>query len=221
MLGLFDSGSGGLNTVRLVKERYPEIDLVYLIDRENAPYGSKTEKEITEITKKNIERLADMGAERVLIACCTASTVYDRLPVWHREMSLPIIEETARAASNMTGNGRIAVLATERTVSSHAFALALGDCSVLELAAPHLATLIDRGVSDASDPLEKRRATEGLLYGIPCGTDTLILGCTHFSSLQKTIAKEAKGRGIRNIVDSAEIAAITLNKAFMQTKIYK
>ena len=55
MLGLFDSGSGGLNTARYVKEISDDVDLVYLIDRENAPYGIKTEKELISITKTNID----------------------------------------------------------------------------------------------------------------------------------------------------------------------
>ena len=54
MLGLFDSGRGGLNTVRYLKESKDDLDLIYLIDTENSPYGIKTEKEITEITKQNI-----------------------------------------------------------------------------------------------------------------------------------------------------------------------
>ena len=98
MLGLFDSGSGGLNTVRYVKELSDDVDLVYLIDRENAPYGIKTEKELISITKANIDRLTDMGARRVLIACCTASTVYQELGEKYKKMALPIIDAVAKRA---------------------------------------------------------------------------------------------------------------------------
>ena len=83
MVGLFDSGSGGLNTIRYIKEHAPDVDLVYLIDRKRAPYGIKTQEELTAITNENINTLCDMGAERVLIACCTASTVH------------PLIKESA------------------------------------------------------------------------------------------------------------------------------
>ena len=68
MLGLFDSGRGGLNTVKYLIDMNEADDLIYLIDRENAPYGIKTEKEIEEITKRNIDALVGMGARKVLIA---------------------------------------------------------------------------------------------------------------------------------------------------------
>ena len=91
MVGLFDSGSGGLNTVRYIKENAPDVDLVYLIDRARAPYGIKTEKELVGITSENIERLLDMGATRVLIACCTASTVHPQLSHGLKIISIPIV----------------------------------------------------------------------------------------------------------------------------------
>ena len=67
MLGLFDSGSGGLNTIRYIKKYFPSVDLVYKIDRENSPYGTKTQEKIIQITKNNIDDLMSRGAEKILI----------------------------------------------------------------------------------------------------------------------------------------------------------
>ncbi len=210
--GLFDSGSGGLNTVRYVKELYPDIDLVYLIDRENSPYGIKTEKEIIKITENNIRYLKDMGAERVLIACCTASTVWDKLKEEYKALSIPIIDAVALAAEKATRNGRIGVIATERTVNSHSFKKRLPKFKVYEKACGELVGMIDGGINDqtaAKNDIAKIDGMLSCLYGK--NIDTLILGCTHFPALEKTISELAYPHGIKSIVNSARIGADLLN----------
>jgi glutamate racemase len=207
VVGLFDSGRGGLNTVRYLRAA-GDVDLVYLIDRENSPYGIKTEKEIIEITKRNIDRLSDMGAERVLIACCTASTVYDKLSTEHKERAIPIIDAVAKAAKNSTRSGRIGVIATKRTVDSHAFENALTGCKAHELVTGELVGLIDGGLSDETVTADDEARLEKML--IPVLTkdiDTLILGCTHFPSLKQTIEKISSRYGAISVIDSARVGA--------------
>lgn len=208
MLGLFDSGSGGLNTVRYIKESADQIDLVYLIDRERAPYGIKTEEELVRITEDNIARLTDMGAEKVLIACCTASTVYDKLSKECRKRAVPIIDPVAKAAKNSTRSGRIGVIATQRTVNSHAFKKALEGFFVAEYALGELVGLIDGGLSDATVRKTDETALEAMLSTVLSQEiDTLILGCTHFPSLYNTITKIAKKYGVEHVIDSARVGA--------------
>ena len=215
MLGLFDSGSGGLNTVRYVKENAPDVDLVYLIDREHAPYGIKTEKEIVSITEENIERLTKMGAERVLIACCTASTVHGLLDKRLGDISIPIIDEVARAAKASTYSGRIGVIATAHTVRAHAFKSALNGCEVAEVALGELVGMIDGGLSDKTVTSSDEERIERMLRPILASSpDTLILGCTHFPALIKTIEKLTRPHGINSIIDSARIGAeILINES--------
>jgi len=208
LLGLFDSGSGGLNTVRYVKELSDEVDLVYLIDRERAPYGIKTEKELIEITEGNIKRLTDMGACRVLIACCTASTVYPLLSDECKALSIPIIDAVAKEAKKATLLGRIGVIATAHTVSSHAFKNALTGCKVSELATPELVGMIDGGLSDSTvDECTEKRIENIVRPVFESRIDTLILGCTHFPALKGTLAKIASKYGVKHVIDSARIGA--------------
>lgn len=219
MVGLFDSGSGGLNTARYVKELSDEVDLVYLIDRDRAPYGIKTEKELIKITEDNIERLTDMGAESVLIACCTASTVYHLLNDRCKALSIPIIEAVAKEAKNATRLGRIGVIATNRTVDSHAFKNALSCCEVTELATPKLVTLIDNGLSDRNIDRETERDVEDMIRPVlEANADTLILGCTHFPALKVTVARIASSYGVRQVIDSARIGAKALISAAKKIK---
>lgn len=213
MLGLFDSGMGGLNTVRYLKVSGDDRDLIYLIDRNNAPYGIKSEKELIEITKNNIKSLTGMGAERVLIACCTASTVHSLLPMQEKEASIPIIDTVAKEAKKQSQSKRIGVIATEHTVSSHAFKNALDGCFVKELALSRLVSLIDGGLSDDTVTEDDEKTLEDMMFPILSeNIDTLILGCTHFPSLILTISKISEKYGKIKIVDSARVGADILKR---------
>jgi glutamate racemase len=213
MLGLFDSGRGGLNTVRYLKKYKADGDLIYLIDGNNAPYGIRTEKEITEIATENVRLLTDMGARRVLIACCTASTVHPNLPKRYQEVSVPIITPIARATKRATRTGRIGVIATEHTVSSEAFRKALDGCSVKQLSLSELVPLIDAGLSDDTVTDADITRLEAMLEPIlKEDIDTLILGCTHFPALKNTIDKIAEKYGDIRLIDSAKVGADLLRK---------
>lgn len=213
MLGLFDSGSGGLNTVRYIKEMSDDIDLVYLIDRERAPYGIKTKKELISIAESNIQKLCDMGCERVLIACMTASTVYPYLKEEYRKIALPIIDAVANKAKNSTRSGHIGLIATDRTVRSRAFDKALRTYKLHSLALGELVGMIDSGLSDKT-VTEKDISELGVMLApiLSSGIDTLILGCTHFPSLKGTIGRIAEEYGITSLIDSAQTGAELLIK---------
>ena len=213
MLGLFDSGRGGLNTVKYLKDAGEDRDLLYLIDRENAPYGIKTEKEILKITENNVKALTGMGAQAVLIACCTASTVHHLLPDEERKVSIPIIQAVANEARSVTRRGRVGVIATDRTVSSGAFTKALPGLSVTELALGELVRRIDGGLSDATATTDDvLRIEDMLLPVLRKDIDTLILGCTHFPAIYNTVCGIAAKYGDVAIIDSARIGADTLIK---------
>ena len=208
MVGLFDSGSGGLNTVRYIKEHAPEVDLVYLIDRKRAPYGNKTVEELVKITNENIEKLHDMGAERVLIACCTASTVHPLLKESAAQISIPIISEISNKAKNSTRSGRIGVIATAHTVKTHTFKRAIAGADVYEYALQNLVTMIDEGLCDGSvRDAEVAKIAEMLNPVLKEGIDTLVLGCTHFPALIETIKKISAPYGVKTVIDSAKVGA--------------
>ena len=191
MIGIFDSGVGGIFAYNLVREAMPLEDIIYLADRKNAPYGTKTEDEILKFTKKNIQTLRNMGTKAILIACCSASTVYQRLNEEEKAIAIPIITPTARVAAQI--GERIAVIATRHTARSGAFSREIAkfsSCTVVELAEQPLVTLVEEGNRDGKisdgcgcylkEMAERIRVTEA---------DTLILGCTHFSHLEGEISK--------------------------------
>ena len=208
-LGIFDSGEGGNNLLRHARRRNKRDDILFLCDRANSPYGTKRDFELSGIVNENIRLLKGMGAEKIIIACCTACTVYDSLT--DTEGVQPILEETARAAARVT-DGKIAVIATGRTVASHAFKNALPRCEVTEIEAQPLVGIIDGGECDG----QHTRGTEQILHDILKrgeGADTLILGCTHFSSLSALCRRIGREYGIRHIVDSARVGASLIPRA--------
>ncbi len=166
-------------------------NIVYLADRKNAPYGTKTKEELIRLVESDVKRLSEYGCERILIACCTASTVHPHLPKELREISIPIIAPTAKAAS---GRESIAVIATRHTVSSSAFAKALSDISptsaAAEIEAGELVTLVESGGRDGHLSDDQIKTIKNIADRIKThDPDTLILGCTHFSHLEKTFAE--------------------------------
>lgn len=191
MLGVFDSGVGGYSAVYELRARLPRADILYLADRENAPYGTKNRPELIRLVTEDIRRLADRGAEKILIACCTASTVWDSLDGWARDISIPIIRPAAEAAARLARTG-IAVIATEATARCCAFKNAISAVSgiaVTELSAQPLVALVEGGARDGHIKKDDMTVISGIAEKIKeTGADTLILGCTHFSHLEKTLA---------------------------------
>lgn len=209
MIGVFDSGEGGENAVRHIRAFAPDADIMLFADRENSPYGTKRRDELVRLTEAGIERLAKAGCERILIACCTASTVHGEIERELSEVSLPIIAPTAREAERITRSGKIALLATDATVQSHAFSALLGRACP-EIAASPLVCAIERGERDGHLSEACAKYLDALLSPIAdTDSDTVILGCTHFVCLRREIESRLQKLTKRKIytVDSSEVAA--------------
>ncbi len=213
MIGVFDSGVGGYNALYELRRCLPRCDILYLADRENAPYGTKERDEVLRLVKRNIRILKERGASHILIACCTASALYPELKLSEREISLPIIAPAARVAAE---GERIAVIATERTVRERAFSEAIKkirpDADVTELAAQVLVGAVEAGARDGSLTPSAREALDRICGEPPLSRcDTLVLGCTHFSHLEAEFCHRLPW--VR-IVSPAKIGAAELAKEY-------
>ena len=201
MIGVFDSGRGGVFAAKRIAAAMPRLDIAYLADRKNAPFGNKSQSEILSFAMNDIDRLISLGAEKILIACCTASTVFEGLPEKYRRICLPIIKPVARRVS-LLGAKRIGIVATEATVRSRAFdreiKSLIPEAVILSLAMPSLVYKVEAGLDTAPEvKIIKDTFTEG-----KC--DALVLGCTHFSAVKEDAARLFEGI---EIIDSAEVAA--------------
>lgn len=201
MIGVFDSGAGGLTALTEIRQRSPFADICFFADYQNAPYGTKKRSELISLVSEDILKLRAAGADKILMACCTASTVYEYLPREMRNISLPIIEATALEAALTTRNGKIGVIATNATVSSRAFTKALSRHkevkAVFELATQDFVYAVESGVCDGSVTGKERDMLFCTLTPLrQKGIDTLILGCTHFARLEKEIGGVLPGASV-------------------------
>lgn len=189
MIGVFDSGVGGFASAMILRGVLHSEDIVYLADRKNAPYGTKTREELIDFVSRDIMRLKGYGCRLCLIACCTASAVYPYLDKSLKEIARPIITPAARVAAK---GKRIAVIATSHTTRTKAFTheiAGFSEAAVFEICAQELVSLVESGERDGSltrsgnetifKVSEKIKATK---------PDTLVLGCTHFSHLERSFS---------------------------------
>ena len=208
MIGIFDSGIGGLTVARAIEQTIPEQPLLYFGDTARTPYGTKSPEVITDYSLRNCEFLLENGADVIVIGCNSASSVAtQRL---QEEFDVPILEVVTPAvkrAAEVTVSGRIGVIGTRATVQSSIYEKLLTrefpDCQVYSVPCPLLVPLVEEGWLD-------RRETKMIIrrYLRPLKDkqiDTLILGCTHYPMLGTLIGKRA-GKKVKVIDSSVEIA---------------
>lgn len=203
MIGVFDSGLGGLTVVKELFRQLPGYDIVYFGDTARTPYGPKGPEVIRRFAVQDAEFLASKGAKVILVACNTVSAqAIDEL---RRRISLPIFEVVSpavRRAAAVT-KGRVGVVGTRGTISSGIYAKKMKEidpsAKVFGEACPLFVPLVEEGwlrrpetASIASAYLRPLRSRK---------IDTLILGCTHYPFLRGVIAKAAPGA---RLVDPAK-----------------
>jgi glutamate racemase len=208
MIGLFDSGYGGLTVLAALHVRLPNQRFLYLGDNANAPYGPKSAPEIEALTRAGIEHLFALGAKVAIIACNTATAVALRplqqvwLPAHYPNRRIlgiiaPMVEEIARTPWHSKAGPdeakrpaeTVGIFATRATVASgfypHEIALRAPNTQVVQEACIDLAGLIETGAGDDRiRPVVERHvaALLGLLGGP--APEKAVLGCTHFPLIE-------------------------------------
>lgn len=217
LIGVFDSGLGGLTVFRHLLKELPNYNYVYLGDNARVPYGEKSSETIYEYTREAVEFLFKDGCNLIIIACNTASAQALRrlqqeyLPSHYpKRRILGVIRPLAEAAAHQPIGKKIGVIGTKATVNSRAYTLEIKkinpNAEVVEQAAPLLVPLIEEGWA-------KKPETKMILkkYLRPLKTkqiQALILGCTHYPFLYQMI-KKIMGRRIM-VFEPGEIIAMSL-----------
>jgi glutamate racemase len=207
-VGVFDSGVGGLTVLRALIAALPGEDFLYLGDTARLPYGTKSPQTVARYSVRAAEALVERGIKALVIACNTASA--SALPALRERFAeLPVvgvIEPGARAACDSSASGRIAVLATEGTVSGGAYLRAIlairPDAQVTQIAAQVFVALAEEGWSEGE---AVAAVTERYLAHMDARVDTVVLGCTHFPLLAGAISRQVGPT--RRVVDSAATTA--------------
>jgi glutamate racemase len=196
MIGVFDSGFGGLAVLREFLRALPDYDYLYLGDNARIPYGTRSDRVVQRFTEQAVDYLFAHGCQLIVLACHTASAralrkiqqVYlpDRYP---NRRVLGVLIPTVEEALARSRNRRIGVIATEGTVTSLSFELELKkldpEVEVVQQACPLLVPLIESGEQDwEGTAMILRRYLSPFQGG---RVDTLILGCTHYSILKEKV----------------------------------
>jgi len=219
-IGMFDSGLGGLTVFEKTAKLLPRESIIYLADTARVPYGGRSNSEILKINKEILDLMVGYGVKLVVIACGTSSAI--AYPVMKDRYKIPMvgmIEGGAKLAAAATKNKKIGVIATVGTINSLAYQTSIKalnkEAEVFGAACPLLVPLIEGGFAAS-------RETESVLkeYLRPlmaAKIDTLVLGCTHYPHLIKTI-KGILGPGI-TIIDPADEAAKTARDILTRGKM--
>lgn len=220
MIGLFDSGVGGLTVLRALRGRFPLENFVYLGDTARLPYGSKSADTIERYLEQNIRFLLARGVKAVIVACNSASSVL----VGRRDLSFPVpvynvIEPGAKRALEVSKIKRIGVIGTRATIAGRAYDTALRaldpDVEVVSQACPLLVPLVEEGWE--SDPLTNLVVYRYLAPLASQQIDTLIMGCTHYPVLQDSF-RRVLGPNVE-LVDSADTIANLLSEDYQSGRL--
>ena len=205
MIGVFDSGLGGLTVLEALVRRFPDQSFIYLGDHANVPYGDRPSEEIVDLTRRGVERLFTAGCRLVLLGCNTATAMAARrlqqvwLPRerrWGGHNVLGIVAPTVEAATrtpwavttpqypqNMNDD-LIIVFATTRTIESGVYREEIHKrcpkVRLVERACPGLVDAIEGGEPAAAEAIIAAACAEAIAAAGGERPDRVILGCTHY-----------------------------------------
>jgi glutamate racemase len=217
MIGIIDSGIGGKGIEGEIKKLLPNVEIEYLADTKNFPYGTKTVKVLRQILSRNIEQMIESGAQIIVLACNSATV--SSVKYLRKKFSIPIVGvvPAIKTAAKITKTKNIAIFATPIT-SKSAYQQKLIDkycpgMTVYKIPFRKLASLIEQGKTTTSTPGVEVVWSKYRDKNI----DTIVLGCTHYTLIRDEIQKIV-GPNIR-LVDSNSAVAKQVQKVY--NKIYR
>ncbi|MBV8246466.1 MAG: glutamate racemase [Candidatus Eremiobacteraeota bacterium] len=189
MLGILDSGLGGLGVAQRLHELLPAYDLLYFADQAHVPYGDRPAEELSALFASNVAWLNAAGASLIVMGCNTSCAVAQRFG-WPSS-AVPILDliDAAAAALQQRNARRIGVVATSATVAANAYRRAIArrlpDAQVWEVAAPALVPIVEAGAADTPQAYD---AVAEACARLPEGLDAYVHGCTHYPLLDRHFA---------------------------------
>ena len=208
MIGIFDSGLGGLTVAGHIRRLAPTADLLYVGDRARAPYGPKSAAEVLEYSSEITRRLLDRGAGVIVVACNTASAAALH-PLRAAFPDVPFVgmEPAVKPAAHLSATGVVGVVATAGTLDGPLYESVVErfgtGVEIVSAACPDWVERVEAGLIDAPETIESvARCLEPL---IERRADRIVLGCTHFPLLERPIRAALAGRA--EIVDPGPAVA--------------
>ena len=219
-IGVFDSGLGGLTVVDQLLQHLPNEAIVYFGDTARVPYGIKSAETIRKFALQITNFLQHQGVKMIVVACNTVSSVaLDSVMAASRVPVVNVLEPGARAALQVSHSKRIGVIGTTATVAAGKYVDILKSAEtsvvVFSQACPLFVPLVEEGWTDSK--VTDRVAEIYLNPLVDQQIDSLILGCTHYPIIKKTIQKVVSNR--IQIIDSAVETAIEVHNVLLEQNL--
>lgn len=205
-IGVFDSGIGGRSVAEALQRLIPSAEITSVDDRNNVPYGNKSNQEIIKLTLSAVKPLIEMKCDAIVIACNTATTVaIDSLRSKYPDTNIIGLEPMVKPASTLTKSGSIIVLATPATLKSDRYNKLkeewAADIKISEPDCSDWAALIEAGKMDEIDIRQALSALDS------DNADVVVLACTHYHWLKDRILDAIKGKKVVVMEPSDAIAS--------------
>ena len=197
MIGIFDSGIGGLSVFREIRKLLPEQGYIYYSDSAHCPYGEKSKEYILDRARSITRRLMGMGVEIVVVACNTATAA--AISTLRKEFPIRFIgmEPAIKPAAALTKTGVVGVLATAGTLKAEKYLDTrekwAQSITVVEHIGEGFVELVEKGQTSGAEA--EAVVQNSLIPLLEAGADTIVLGCTHYPFLADTIKKVAAAHG--------------------------
>ncbi|MFT5195094.1 MAG: glutamate racemase [Cellvibrionaceae bacterium] len=216
MIGVFDSGIGGLSVLREIHKLCPNVSTLYIADQNHVPYGPRSETEIQQFSDSICQYLLGRGVTVIVIACNTATAAaIGWLRKRYPTVSFVGMEPAIKPAALLTKSGKIGVLATTGTFKSQRYALLMNryaqEVYLFENSCIGLVETIESG--DINSPTLQAMLEQFIQPMLYQGIDTLILGCTHYPFVLPLIQKII-GEDIQ-IIDPSPAIARQINRVLL------
>lgn len=200
-IGIFDSGIGGKSVANTLQHDYPDAEVLYVDDRKNVPYGSRSFDEIVKLTDAAIQPLLEAQCDAIVLACNTATAAaIETLREKYPETPFIGLEPMVKPASNLTKTGVVAICATPFTLGSERYKglkeKYAADITVLEPDCSDWAYLIENNLIDS------QKIAKTVEEVCSANADVIVLACTHYHWIKQEILELARGRA--TVIDPSE-----------------
>lgn len=221
MIGIFDSGVGGLSVFREIVRILPEEKYIYWSDNAHCPYGEKSRDYIIDRARAVTSFLIEQGADIIVVACNTATAA--AISTLREEFPVPFIgmEPAVKPAAQATRSGVVGVLATAGTLKATKYidtrAKWAHDVKIVEHIGQGFVELVEKG--STSGPEAESIVEKSVRPLVEAGADTIVLGCTHYPFLADTIRKVA-GTPV-TLIDPAPAVAKHLMEVMQENSLIR
>ena len=207
-IGVLDSGVGGLSIWSKIVQKLPNESTIYIADSKHCPYGSKSEREIYQLTKRLVGFLLEKNCKLIVLACntitvCCLDKLRQDVPDIPIIGTVPVIKTAAETSKNK----KIGILSTKQTAQSayqkHLIQKFANDCEVVTIGTDKLVPFVEKG--DLQSGFLEQILKEELQPFILARIDTLALGCSHFPFIKDQI-QEILGAHVSILDSGAAIA---------------